>query len=68
MLSNNEKIEIINQHLRAIEYNIYNAELDKLEAEAVAEVDLQLLQIIESKLESFNAKKIILQEEKSKLG
>ena len=68
MLSNAEKIEIINQHLRSIEYLIYNAELELLEANAVKDVDPNAIVIIKEKLESFNLKKTALESEKTGLA
>ena len=68
MLTNSEKIDIVNQHLRSIEYLIYNAELELVEANAVKDIDKNSIVVITEKLESFNLKKEALEKEKQKLS
>ena len=67
MLSKNEKIEIVNRHLVSIEYSIYNAELDKIEANSVAVPDTTFIESVNAKLADFNAKKAVLEKEKADL-
>lgn len=68
MLSNEEKIEIINQHLRSLAYLDYNAQIDKIEAEAVTPVDKSLVNAINEKIASVNKKISALEDEKAKLS
>ena len=68
MLSNSEKIVIVDQHIRSIMYSIYNAELDKLEATSVNEVDQNLVDSIDEKIASLNLKVAALESEKAKLA
>lgn len=67
MLSNIEKIEIINQHLRSVAYAIYNAELDRLEATVVPDIDTSLVAGIDDKIEKLSLKKSALEAEKLSL-
>lgn len=68
MLSNSEKIVIVDQHIRSIMYSVYNAELDKLEATSVNEVDQNLVDSIDEKIASLNLKVAALESEKAKLA
>lgn len=68
MLSNEEKIDIVNQHIRSLHYLLYNAELDKVEANAVSPVDKALVDSVNEKISSINAKISALESEKTKLS
>jgi hypothetical protein len=45
-LTNEEKLNIVNQHLKVVDYAIYGYQLDLLEAEAVATPDASLLHLL----------------------
>lgn len=68
MLSNAEKLDIVNQHIRTVEYLVYNAELDKIEAEASVSTSQTALDLIDEKLDDANAKIAALEAEKAKLS
>lgn len=68
MLSNTEKIDIINQHIRSIDYMIYNAELDLLEANAVQDTDSGVIAMLNQKINNLNLKKSALEAEKITLA
>lgn len=68
MLTNSEKISIIDQHIRSIMYSVYNAELDKIEATSTNDVDQNLVSIIDEKISNFNLKIAALEAEKAKLA
>lgn len=68
MLSTDEKISIINQHLRNIEYLLYNSELDLIQANAVTEKDEALIDSINEKMLNLNAKKDVLLQEIEKIS
>lgn len=68
MLSNTEKADIVNQHIRSIEYSLYNAELDKVEANAVSDIDLNLIDSINERIANLNLKLSALEAEKAKLA
>jgi hypothetical protein len=56
-LSVQEKIAIIDQHLKSIEYSLYNNELDLIEANAATPVDASVVSSIESKISATTGKK-----------
>jgi hypothetical protein len=68
ILTNDEKIIIINQHVRTLEYSLYNIELDILEAEADDTPDTVLvaaknvaLAEVQRKIDALNAEKTALE-------
>jgi hypothetical protein len=67
VLTNEEKIEIINQHLRTIDYAIYNSELEKIEAEAIENPVAEVISAITDNLANLNLKRSALAAEKATL-
>lgn len=68
ILTDDEKIIIINQHVRTLEYSLYNIELDLLEAEADDTPDAALitgktaaLAEVQKKIDALNAEKTSLE-------
>ena len=68
ILSNEEKVIIINQHVRTLEYSLYNIELDILEAESDDTPDTALisgktlaLAEVQRKIDALNAEKAALE-------
>ena len=68
MLTNEEKIAIIDQHIRGLDYSIYGTELDKIETEAVSLVDTDLVASLDTKLATLNDKREALVAEKASLA
>lgn len=68
VLTNEDKLDIINQHLRSIDYAIYNAELDKLEAEAVENPEAGVIDTLTTRLANLNSKRSVLITEKESLS
>jgi hypothetical protein len=66
-LTNEEKINIINQHIRNIEFAAYNADLDLIEANAVSSPDTNLVSEINLRKSEINAKLSALNAEKTSL-
>jgi len=69
VLTNDEKIIIINQHVRTLEYSLYNIELDILEAEADDTPDAAqiasktaALAEVQKKIDALNAEKTALED------
>ena len=60
-LTNDQKIEIVNQHLRNLAYEQYNSELSLQEANAVAQPDLANLGHLENQISDIDAKVASLQ-------
>jgi hypothetical protein len=61
-LTNADKMSVINQHLKSVDYSIYNIELDLLEANAVAP-DQEALTSLNSRLSTLTAKRAVIQAE-----
>lgn len=66
-LTNEEKIHVIDQHIKSIEYAIYGCELDLIEANAASNPDSAQIAALNTRLAETNAKKNALVEEKSSL-
>lgn len=65
-LSNEEKMNIVNQHLRNIEFADYNAELDLIEANAV-EASAETIAEINARRTAYATKISALEAEKASL-
>lgn len=59
-LTNEQKSDIINQHLRSLEYSIYNIQLSVMEEESRTTPEESMLQSLNSSLTDLNAKKTAL--------
>ncbi len=66
-LSNEEKINIVNQHIKSIDYNLYGYELDLIQANAGSTPDAAQIAAINSRISEANAKKTALVSEKDSL-
>jgi hypothetical protein len=66
-LSNEEKINIVNQHIKSVDYSIYGYELDLIQANAVSSPDAAQVAAINSRISEANAKKAALVSEKDSL-
>ncbi len=66
-LSNEEKLNIVNQHIKSVDYNIYGYELDLIQANAVSLPDAAQIAAINSRISEANAKKTALVSEKDSL-
>ena len=66
-LTNEEKINIVNQHIRTIEFASYNADLDLIEANAVSSTDASVISEINARKASIDAKLTALNAEKTSL-
>ena len=52
-----EKLNIVDQHIKQMQYLIYGAELDLVEANAIVDVDQTVIQSITDRIASATAKK-----------
>ncbi len=66
-LTNEEKLNIVNQHLKVVDYAIYGYQLDLLEAEAVATPDASFVTSLNERSSNANLKRTALVEEKNSL-
>jgi hypothetical protein len=67
-LTNEEKIGIIDLHLKSIDYALYGLELDLAEANAISSPDADLVASITSRKTAANAKRNVLIAEKETLA
>ena len=67
-LTNEEKIDIINQHLKNLEYSKFNSEISLVEESAAIEPQQNLIDEIQGQIDSINAKKTVLLSEIASLG
>jgi hypothetical protein len=66
-LTNEEKIQVVEQHLRNLLYSEYNINLSMTENKAVAMPDQSSIDSLNLQLTDLNAKKVALQAELDKL-
>jgi hypothetical protein len=67
-LTNEEKIGIIDLHLKSIDYSLYGLELDLAEANAVSNPDADLVSNITTRKTAATAKRNVLIAEKQTLS
>jgi hypothetical protein len=66
-LTNEEKLNIVNQHLKVVDYAIYGYQLDLLEAEAVSTPDASFVASLNERISNATLKRTALVEEKNSL-
>jgi vacuolar-type H+-ATPase subunit I/STV1 len=66
-LTNEEKAGVIDQHIKAVSYSLYNAQLDLIEAQAVSNSDTEVISGINARISDLNAKLSALDEELNSL-
>ena len=66
-LTNEDKLGIVMQHIKNIDYSIYAAELDLIQAQAVSQVDVDLVASANSKITALTAKRAALVSEQASL-
>jgi len=59
-LTNEEKSAIVNQHVKNLEYNIYNLQVSLIEENAVSTPDASKISLLNSEISESNAKKTAL--------
>ena len=67
ILTNEEKLNVVNQHIKSIEYNIYGHELDLIQANALSSPDAGQISAINARILDANAVKAALVTEKNSL-
>jgi hypothetical protein len=66
-LTNEEKLGIIEQHMKSIDYGIYGIELDQIEINATSSPDASQIANLATRLTALNAKRVALVTEKNSL-
>ena len=67
LLTNEDKLSIVNQHIKSIDFQIYNLELDLLEANAEATPNAENISAINTRKASLNTKRVALATEAAEL-
>jgi hypothetical protein len=67
-LTKEEKIDIINQHLKNLEYSKFNSEMSLVEESSAVQPQQILIDEIQGQIESINAKQEALLSEIDSLG
>ena len=67
ILTNDDKLSIVNQHLKSVEYSIYGLQLDILEAEAAGNSE-EAVESLNDRLAPLQSKKTALLAEKASLA
>lgn len=67
LLTNEEKLNIVNQHIKSVEYSLYGHELDLIQANAVSSPDANQITAINARIAEANAVKAALVIEKDSL-
>jgi hypothetical protein len=68
VLTNEEKSVIISQHIKNVDYSIYNVELSLIEENAVSSPDADKISSLNDQLTDLNAQKTALSSELSALS
>jgi hypothetical protein len=66
-LSNEEKLNIVNQHIKSLDYAVYGYELDLIQANAVSSPEAAQIASINLRVSEANAKRAALLSEKDSL-
>ena len=66
-LTKEDKISVITQHLKTVDYALYHLELDLIEAEATATPDTENISVINNRIDALNTKRSALAAEKVKV-
>jgi hypothetical protein len=66
-LTNEEKLNIVNQHIKSVDYNIYGYDLDLMQANAATDPDNEQISAINARISEANAKRAALVAEKNSL-
>lgn len=67
-LTNEEKISIVNQHLKNLEYSAFNLSLSVIEEQAATNPNAESISSLNSQIAEINAKKVVLLAELEELG
>ena len=61
LLTNADKLNIVNQHIKSLDFQIYNSQIDLIEANADSPVNAETVSAINSRITALNAKRTVLE-------
>jgi predicted amino acid dehydrogenase len=67
LLTNEEKLNVVNQHIKSVEYSLYGHELDLIQANAVSSPDAGQISAINARIAQSNLVKEALVTERDSL-
>jgi hypothetical protein len=68
LLTNADKLNLVNQHIKSLDFQVYNSQLDLIEANAESPVNSENISIINARLTALNAKRTALAAEAATLA
>lgn len=63
LLTNADKLNLIDQHIKSIDYQAYNLELDLIEANAESPVNSDIVSTLNTRMNALSAKRTALESE-----
>lgn len=60
LLTDADKLNIVNQHIKSLDFQIYNLQIDLLEANAESPVNTENVSVINARISALNAKRAVL--------
>jgi len=66
-LTDDEKLQIVNQHIKSVDYTIYGLQLDLIAEEATGTAEASYVSSINGRITAANAKRNALVEERDSL-
>lgn len=63
LLTNADKLSVVNQHIKSLDFQIYNSQLDLIVANAESPVNSETVSGINARLTALNAKRSVLETE-----
>jgi hypothetical protein len=60
LLTNADKLSVVNQHIKSIDFQLYNLELDLLEANSEATPNAESISSLNVRVTSLTAKRVVL--------
>ena len=60
LLTNADKLNVVNQHLKSLDFQIYNTEIDLILANAESPVNSENVSALNTRLTALNAKRSLL--------
>jgi transcriptional regulator NrdR family protein len=68
LLTNADKLNIVNQHMKSIDFQSYNLELDLIEANAESPVNSETVSTITGRINALASKRTALESEAAELA
>ena len=68
LLTNADKLNIVNQHIKSLDFQIYNSQVDLIEANAESPLNSENISVINARITALNAKRTVLAAEAAPLA